>query len=147
MSSIFRAKPNNDNLIKEGQEDQNKIDDSYRKELTTALLKEMKRECTSNGASFLIFDIPVKLSLTEFESRFLVSEGNTIEHFEVFNPIELFKRQEGKKIFWEEPNGHFTPLGCRIIGEGLANLILGKGLLKTNSDQPLINYIPQNFAR
>ncbi len=145
ISSAFKAKSNNSNLKTERQEGQNKSGGAYRKELTIALLKEMRRVCTSNDAGFLIFDIPVKLSLTEFESRFLVSEADTIKYFDVFNPIELFKQQRGKKIYWEESEGHFTPLGCRIIGEGLAMLILFKGLLKTNSDQPLINYKTQNF--
>ena len=134
ISSVFKPTSNNGNTTTERQEDQNKSDDLYRKELTIALLKEMKCECTSNGASFLIFDIPVKLSPTEFESRFLVSEADTIEYFDVFNPIELFKQQKGKKIYWEEPNGHFTPLGCRIIAKGLASLILSKGLLGKNSE-------------
>ncbi|MHC4475840.1 MAG: SGNH/GDSL hydrolase family protein [Planctomycetota bacterium] len=133
ISSVFRAKPNNASLTAERQEGQNKSESSYRKELTIALLKEMKRQCISNGAGFLIFDIPIKLSRTQFESRFLSSEGSTTEHFEVFNPIELFKQQKGKKIYWDVSDGHFTPLGCRIIGEGLAKLILSKGLLKTNS--------------
>lgn len=147
ISSVFKPTSNNGNTTTERQEDQNKSDVLHRKELTIALLKEMKRECTSNGASFLIFDIPIKLSPAEFESRFLVSEADTIEYFDVFNPIELFKQQKGKKIYWEIRNGHFTPLGCRIIGEGLAKLILSKGLLKTSSDQLLINYSPQNFER
>lgn len=131
LSSVFKPTSNNGNTTTERQEDQNKSDDLYRKKLTIALLKEMKRECTSNGVSFLILDIPVKLSLTEFESRFLVSEADTMEHFEVFNPIKDFKQHKGKKIYWEESEGHFTPLGCRIIGEGLAKFILSKDLLES----------------
>ena len=145
LLSAFQAKTSNDGLKTERQEGQDKPDDSYRKELTIALLKEMKSECISNGTGFLIFDVPIKLSRTEFESRFPVSEGSIMNDFEVFSPIELFKQHKGKKIYWEIRNGHFTPLGCRIIGEGLAKLILGKGLIKTNSDQPLINYKPLNF--
>lgn len=129
LLSAFKPKTSNVNPAAQTQENQSKSDGLYRKELTIALLKEMKRECTSNGASFLIIDIPVKLSPTEFESRFPVSEANTIEYFDVFNPIELFKQQKGKKIYWEIRNGHFTPLGCRIVGKGLAKLILSKGLL------------------
>lgn len=132
ISSVFKSKPDNGNSTAKIQEDQNKQGDLYRKELTIALLKEMNRECISNGASFLILDIPIKLSRTEFESKFPVGEGATMEHFDVFNPIELFKQQNGKIIYWEDSEGHFTPLGCHIVGEGLAKLILSKDLLNTN---------------
>ena len=131
LSSAFKAKSSNDGLKTEAHEGQNKPDGSYRKKLTIALLKEMKSECISNGAGFLIFDIPIKLSRTEFESRFPVSKGSIMEGFEVFNPIELFKQHKGKKIYWEKSEGHFTPLGCRIVGEGLAELALSRNLLNS----------------
>jgi CRISPR/Cas system-associated protein endoribonuclease Cas2 len=131
ISSVFKAKPNNGSLATERQEGQNKSDSSYRQELTIALLKEMKRECISNGARFLVFDIPVSLSRTQFESRFLVEEHDAMKHFDVFTPIELFRQHNGKKIYWEESEGHFTPLGCRIVGKGLAEFALSKNLLNS----------------
>lgn len=131
LSSAFKVKPNNDSLATEPQEGQNRSDSSYRQELTIAILKEMKRECISNGARLLIFDIPISLSRTQFESRFPVSEDSVMEHFEVFNPIKDFKQHKGEKIYWEESEGHFTPLGCRIVGEGLAKFILSKDLLES----------------
>ncbi|MHC4644439.1 MAG: hypothetical protein ACYTBJ_02980 [Planctomycetota bacterium] len=147
VSSVLRAKLGKSNLRTEKQEGQNKSKEWYRKELTIALLKEMERQCIVSGAGFLVFDIPIKLSRTEFESRFLLSEGNTTEDFEVFSPIELFKRHKGKKIYWEQSEDHFTPLGCHIIGEGLAKLILSKDLLKTNSGRLFNNCDPENVAR
>ena len=131
ISSVFKPKPDDGSPATEQQEGQNKSDGSYRRDLTITILKEMKRECISNGANLLIFDIPISLSLTQFESRFLVEEHGAMKHFDVFNPIELFKQYKGKKIYWEEANGHFTPLGCRIVGKGLAELTLSKNLLNS----------------
>ncbi|MHC4083595.1 MAG: SGNH/GDSL hydrolase family protein [Planctomycetota bacterium] len=129
LSAIVSSRPGKGDMKTEIQTDRNKPDGAYRRKLTIELLKEMKRECISNGANFLIFDIPIRISRTEFESRFLGSEDDTIKYFDVFNPIELFKRQNGKKIYWEKSEGHFTPLGCRIVGKGLAEFALSKNLV------------------
>jgi hypothetical protein len=136
LSSAFRAKPGNDISKAKAHEANNNPGVSYREELAIALLKEMKSECVSSGASLLIFDIPVKLSRTEFESRFPESEGSITNDLEVFEPTELFRQHKGKKIYWEESEGHFTPLGCRIVGEGLARLALSKNLLNIKPVKP-----------
>jgi hypothetical protein len=144
ISSVFKSKTNKGNLTTDKQEFRNKSDGLYSQKLTIALLKEMNRECILNGSNFLILDIPIKLSRTEFESRFPVVEDAMMEHFNVFNPIELFKQQNGEKIYWEDSEGHFTPLGCHIVGEGLAKLILSKELLKTNKGWLWHTYFGRN---
>ena len=136
LSSAFRAKAGNGSSNAKAHEGNSNPSDSYREELAIALLKEMQSECISNGAVFLIFDIPIKLSRTEFESRFPVSEVSITTDFEVFGPTELFRQHKGKKIYWEESEGHFTPLGCRIVGEGLARLALSKNLLNSKPIKP-----------
>lgn len=102
---------------------------AYRRNLAIALLEEIKQECVSNGAKFLIFNVPASLSRTEFKLIFPVDDKET-EGFNVFCPIKLFKDQNGEKLYWEKSHGHFTPLGCRIVGEGLAKFILSNNLLK-----------------
>ena len=72
--------------------------------------------------------IPSQRSRTEFVSTFPTCEGS--EQFNVFDPIELFQQQDGKMLYWERSHGHFTPLGCRIVGEGLAQFILEKKMLE-----------------
>ena len=133
ITPAYLEKTINVNSAAQPHEDQNKSDDLYRQELAIAILKEMKRECISNGAKLLIFDIPIRLSRTQFESRFLIDEHDAMKHFEVFNPIELFKQHKGEKIYWEKSEGHFTPVGCRIVGKGMAELTLSKNLLNSKS--------------
>lgn len=103
----------------------------YRNNLTAALLEQLKQECISHGANFLIFSIPARMSRTEFKSTFPADIEET-QDFNIFCPVELFKKQGGKKLYWEESHGHFTPLGCRIVGEGLAEVILESNLLERN---------------
>lgn len=107
----------------------------YRERLAMALLEEIRRECNSHGANFLVFDIPRRLSRTEFKSSFPWKESGGQLPFYVFSPIELFKQQNGKKLYWEKSHGHFTPLGCRVAGQGLAKFILSKNLLQKSSNE------------
>jgi lysophospholipase L1-like esterase len=104
----------------------------YRKDLAVALLEQIKQECVSHNANFLILDIPNNLSRTEFTPTF-PDVDKAIKEFDVFCPIELFKKHKGDKLYWEKSHGHFTPLGCRIIGEGLAKVILEQNLLNGNN--------------
>ena len=131
ISSALKARPSDGSSTIGTQQEQDKPDSLYRRELTVALLDEIKQECEAKGSNFLILDIPLMLSRTEFESKFLMNDA-TKGRFEVFNPIKLFEEQKGKKIYWENSEGHFTPFGCHIVGEGLAKLILSEDLLKTN---------------
>lgn len=101
---------------------------AYRKNLAIALLEEIKQECISNRVKFLIFNIPARLSRTEFKLIFPMDEKET-QDFNVFCPIKLFKDHNGDVLYWETSAGHFTPLGCRIVGEGLAEFILTNNLL------------------
>jgi hypothetical protein len=104
----------------------------YRKDLAIALLEEIKRECISNGAEFLIFDIPMRLGRSEFKSTFPIY-NNEVHSFNVFCPLKLFRDHKGEIIYWEKSHGHFTPLGCRIVGEGLSKFIISNNLL----DKPI----------
>jgi hypothetical protein len=101
----------------------------YQRHLTIAILEEIRQQCISHGANFLILDIPFWRSRTEHISKFPWEEFAEDRHFTVFCPVESFKQHNGKILYWERSDGHFTPLGCRIVGEGLAKIILESGLL------------------
>jgi len=106
----------------------------YRNNLTIAILEEIRQQCASKGANLLILDIPTNVSRTEFKSSFPYEEMKN-PGFEIFSPIKVFKQHKGDKLYWENSCGHFTPLGCRLVGEGLAEVILKSGLLiKESSD-------------
>ena len=100
----------------------------YSDRLALALLKEIQDESLENGAKMLILSIPSRRSRTEFVSSFLACDES--KQFNVFEPIELFKQQEGKMLYWERSHGHFTLLGCRIVGKGLAEYIIDNRLLE-----------------
>ncbi len=96
---------------------------AYREDLAIALLKEIRSQCEHHKASFLILDIPHRLSRTEFVS-FLPTDNAAMQGFNVFCPIKLFEEYKGRKLYWEESSGHLTPLGCRIVGQELARVIM-----------------------
>jgi hypothetical protein len=125
----IRSLSNPDDSEGELSEDARKRAATYRENLSIALLKEIEKECSSKGSNLLILDIPVMCSRTEFISTFPAQKENAY-NFRIFSPIEIFKRQNGKQLYWEKSDIHFTPLGCRLVGEGLAEMIISMGLLE-----------------
>ncbi len=49
--------------------------------------------------------------------------------FHICNPMADFKEHHGERLYWEKEHGHFTPLGCKVVGESLARTVLESGLL------------------
>lgn len=97
--------------------------------LTVALLREIQRESQEHGARFLILDIPVWAARTEFFSVFPHdASGNTFD-LPVVNPTSAFLQEKGALLYWERSQGHFTPLGCRQVGQVLATAIREQNLL------------------
>jgi hypothetical protein len=122
-SKTDKSKPTEDNLT-EGSGDSG----AYSKDLAIALLKEIEMVSATHGAKFSMLDIPIRKSRTTFESSLPCEAA---QYFHVFCPIELFKQYKGQKLYWEEKSHHhFTPLGCHVVGVGLAQYILSNNLLE-----------------
>ena len=110
---------------------ENKAPEDYSPKLTIALLEEIKHKCEQVNASLLILDIPRRYGRTDFRSLFpagFIGEGNELD---IVSPISKFAEAGGRKIYWERSQGHFTPLGCDMVGQLLANHIASQNLLKT----------------
>ncbi len=99
-------------------------------DLTVALLKEIKRVSQARGAAFLILDIPVRVSRTKFTSDFPVLGKEDAGVFDIVSPIKKLETARGEKVYWERSHGHFTPLGCDLVGQALAQHIAENGILK-----------------
>jgi hypothetical protein len=108
----------------------------YRAQLAAALLKEIQQVCHDHGAAFMILDVPLRLSRTRFRSTFPRETFAKSLPFHVYDPIPDFAAYLGEKLYWERSHGHFTPLGCQIVGEGLARMILDRGLLQDPTNAP-----------
>jgi lysophospholipase L1-like esterase len=112
---------------------------AYRNNLALALLGQIEQECASNNASLLILDVPRRRSRTEFRPTFPYYDTPGRSSFNVFCPVERFEQYKGEKLYWEKSHGHFTPLGCRVVGEGLAEYILESGCF--DDDAPSVGAI------
>lgn len=102
---------------------------NYKVLLTLALLNEIEQLCQKNHSNFLIMDIPFRKSRTEFISKFPFEKASNEVSFDVVSPIEPFRQAEGKQLYWEKGDGHWTPLGCDIAGKMLAYHINENNLL------------------
>jgi hypothetical protein len=101
-----------------------------KEDLTMALLKEIQRVSQAHGAAFLILDIPNPLSPAGFQSVFPASGKEEAGAFDIVSPIRNLETAKEQKVFWARSQGHFTPLGCDLVGQALAQHIAEKGLLK-----------------
>ncbi len=108
---------------------------SYSDRLTLALLREMKRESEQAGARFLIVELPTRISRTEFASS-LPHLGPRDGGLDVVSVKPAFDRHRGELLYWERGHFHFTPLGCRLVGDEVAEQILREGLLRSISEKP-----------
>ncbi len=113
---------------KQGAEEAARAARAYQRKLSLELLEEIRQVSRENGAELLILDIPVRKGRSRFAEAFPAKEPG-FDSFKYYSPIEDFKGYAGKKLYWEKSHGHFTPLGCKIVGEGLAEKIFEDGLL------------------
>jgi hypothetical protein len=107
--------------------------DDYPERLSVALLAEIQRQCQEHGANLLVLDIPNRRSRAEFSSSFPAKQAAGVVSLHIYSPIADFQKYAGQKLYWEKEHGHFTPLACRIVGEGLAKAALELGLLTTDN--------------
>lgn len=107
----------------------------YKVELTMALLEEIRQTAKRGGAEFLILNIPDRSSRTTFQSNFPMPPEEAGRRFYFYCPIHDFEQCKGQKLYWERGHGHFTPLGCKIVGKGLAGTIYEHDLLTEKTDR------------
>lgn len=88
--------------------------------LTLATLDRMRAVVEAGGGEFLILSIPVRRARDEFVERFPMEHRGDLR---VATPIDRFRDANGEMLYWERSHGHWTPLGCRIVAETLADTI------------------------
>ncbi len=98
-------------------------------DLTVFLLSEIRCVSERGGATFLVLDIPRCKNREEFFSQFPYDNRHFENTFSVLSPIETFEKMDGEMLYWERSHGHFTPLGCDLVGGRLAEYIVENKLL------------------
>jgi len=99
-------------------------DGDYEEKLAIALLAEMAKISRQNGASLVVLDIPVVVrdgDRRTMASRFPRCDGFRVD---IYCPAAELSRHPVEATHWTKSCGHWTPLGCSIVGRGLAKHIL-----------------------
>ena len=103
----------------------------YRKGLTLTILERIQQECRQRQISFLLLDIPRVRGRAEFWSVFPRQNEILLNlNLDYYCPIQDFEEMSGAKLYSEKAHGHLTPLGCEIVGRGLAEYSVRYDLLK-----------------
>ncbi len=106
----------------------NGIEISYADKLTVALLTRIKLVSEEAGAEFLILEIPRSIKRNEFISPIHEYVRDNIDNIYFVSPIPAFHEYDGQILYWEHSEGHFTPLGCKIVGGLLSDYIIKNNL-------------------
>jgi hypothetical protein len=94
--------------------------------LDEILILAVKAEAEQMGANLVIFDVPRRVSRTEFNSSFtkldLAQLGDTL----LVSPVDLFTSMgsDDVKLYTEKGNGHWTKLGNRLAAGLLTEKVL-----------------------
>jgi len=129
VKKILVALNQSDTKNKKDDADTNESLQTYYRDLTIALFNEIKDQSRQHQSEFMFLGIPSKKSRTEFESTFPMTEAQYRGVFNLYCPIKDFQKYKGQTLYWERSHGHFTPLGCRVVGQGLAKFIVEHDLL------------------
>ena len=105
----------------------------YAMDLSVALLDELEQTCADAGVALVILDIPLRLERTRFKSLFPMKQAKDRLHSSVVSPIDSFDAHAGPMMYWEQSQRHFTPFGCRLVGETLAAAITEQRLLQRSN--------------
>ena len=97
--------------------------------LALALLKKVQDTAAAANANFLILDVPMCEDRYHYKPAFPSDEMGRAFGFPVVDPIPDFMKHSGEKLYFETSHRHFTPAGCRIVGDLLARTILQRGSL------------------
>ena len=103
--------------------------EKYEDKLTVAILKEINQVCKDNGAEFVIIEIPRKIRQDLFLSPVDDYVRNNIKGLNFVSPLNVLYENDDKMLYWEREQGHFTPLGYKLVGNVLSDYILKNNLL------------------
>ena len=119
---LQQRKPSNTNETSQVKAGQERTLDN----LDELLILAVKTEAERQGAKLLVFDVPRRVSRTEFNSAFssldLVQLGDTA----LVSPVDLFTStgSDDIKLYTEKGNGHWTELGNRLAASFLTQKVL-----------------------
>jgi hypothetical protein len=85
--------------------------------LSAAILERAHDVVTADGGDFYILDIPARLSRTRFSSSIAVLPAALLPNLNVIQVLPGLSRaaRPDLKLYYEKGQGHFTPIGTRIL--------------------------------
>jgi len=106
----------------------------YGRELTVAILEQLYSYLHQRGIALVIHSIPTE----ETPTGGRLIDLFPLDEFDVERPgIHFFGSRTvldpyvgHEQIIWRRSHGHWTPLAHRVVGEELASVIVGRGLIE-----------------
>ncbi|WPE17748.1 SGNH/GDSL hydrolase family protein [Candidatus Thioglobus autotrophicus] len=109
----------------------NKVLESYNKEIDTliGILKKVKQKVEKSEGHFYFVYLPSFSRIFDLDPEFpqkekliMMAQDNNIEVIDVYN--DVFKDyNDPKKLFYFGLNGHYSPLGYKLLSQKLIDVI------------------------
>lgn len=95
--------------------------------LTARILVEMGRKAEAAGARFMVASIPLRSARDRFKDQF--PQEHAAFPYTIASPLERFEGANGQLLYHERSHNHLTPLGCKLLGEAMAEVVIGQSLV------------------
>lgn len=94
--------------------------------LDRALVRRVQQVAKGAGADFVLFDVPLTFSRTEFATSLQLLDSGFVETLPVLSPLARFRAEASpdNKLYLEEGAGHWSPRGNEIAAELVTDYVL-----------------------
>ena len=94
--------------------------------LDRALVRRIQQVSKDAGADFVVFDVPLTFSRTEFATSLQLLDADFVAGLPVLSPLARFQAEASPdlKLYLEEGAGHWSPRGNVIAAELVADYVV-----------------------
>jgi hypothetical protein len=87
--------------------------------LSAALMTQAQDLAVAEHRDFYVVEIPIRVARTQFRSSIEMLAPETRARLKIISPLEAFRKaaRPDLKLYYEEGQGHLTPIGARILTE------------------------------
>ena len=109
----------------EGGGEQASVDTDYSGRLTGSLLVAARDQAMSDGAGFLLVDIPSVVAENTFRSHLDRVPANDLAAVKAVSPLRRFAAAAGasEKLYFEKGARHLTPRGVQLLADEVAAVV------------------------
>jgi len=95
--------------------------------LSSAIVAHAAQVVAADGKDFYLVEAPIRVSRTKFRSSVDALSSEVRSHLTIISPLAAFRgaARPDLKLYYEEGEGHLTPLGVHLLASEAAKVLAG----------------------